>query len=263
MGLETGWLPATPVGDTLLRRFLHNQADVNGIVARASGGTTQRHDGVALADSRSPVAFLNQAILMAPVLRADDPVLDEVERFFGGGGGPATLLSAWPTPDLSGRSWSLVGHPVFVVRSPGPVSYRGRDGVEVGVIGEAAVDDLVAAERILVDGFPLEEARGAGPGAVLPTGLLGSGLEMRIGFLDGDPVGVGEVFVSHGVTNLCLAATLPRARRRGVWEALVWERVATAPDLPAAAFTSDLSRPGFVRMGFLPITRFTLWALPS
>jgi hypothetical protein len=44
-----------------------------------------------------------------------------------------------------------------------------------------------------------------------------------------------------------------------VWEALVWARVADAPELPAIAYTSDYSRPGFVRMGFLPITRFTLW----
>ena len=34
----------------------------------------------------------------------------------------------------------------------------------------------------------------------------------------------------------------------------------TDPALPAVAFTSDHSRPGFVRMGFLPITRFTLWS---
>jgi hypothetical protein len=33
------------------------------------------------------------------------------------------------------------------------------------------------------------------------------------------------------------------------------------PDLPAVAFTSDYSRPGFLRMGFLPITVFTLWAV--
>ena len=32
-----------------------------------------------------------------------------------------------------------------------------------------------------------------------------------------------------------------------------------APDLPAVAFTSDDSRPGFERMGFLAVSRFTLW----
>jgi hypothetical protein len=47
-----------------------------------------------------------------------------------------------------------------------------------------------------------------------------------------------------------------------VWEALVWARVGSAPDLPAVAYTSDDSRPGFRRMGFLVVSRFTLWARP-
>jgi len=68
---------------------------------------------------------------------------------------------------------------------------------------------------------------------------------------------------AHGVVNLCLAATLPPARRRGVWHALATARCASTPDLPAVAFTSDYSRPGFLRMGFLPITRFTLWAVAA
>ena len=45
-----------------------------------------------------------------------------------------------------------------------------------------------------------------------------------------------------GVVNLCLAATLSAARRRGAWQALVAARCAASPDLPAVAFTSDYSR---------------------
>ena len=80
-------------------------------------------------------------------------------------------------------------------------------------------------------------------------------------YLDGTPIAVAASHTAHGVVNLCLAATLPTARRRGVWHALVATRCAGTPDLAAAAFTSDYSRPGFLRMGFLPITRFTLWAV--
>jgi hypothetical protein len=68
------------------------------------------------------------------------------------------------------------------------------------------------------------------------------------------------VHVGHGLVNLCLGATLPGVRRRGVWRSLVWERVSEDPGKPAVAYTSDDSRPGFLRMGFLPVTRFTLWA---
>ncbi len=72
--------------------------------------------------------------------------------------------------------------------------------------------------------------------------------------------GSGIELAGHGVVNLCLAATLPAARRRGVWGALVWARVDDHPELPAMAFTSDDSRPGFEHLGFLVVTRCTLWA---
>ena len=77
--------------------------------------------------------------------------------------------------------------------------------------------------------------------------------------MGGEPVAAAAGFVGSGVVNLCGAATLPAARRTGAWGALVRARMADAPDLPALAYTSDFSRPGFVHMGFLPITRFTIW----
>jgi hypothetical protein len=105
----------------------------------------------------------------------------------------------------------------------------------------------------------MEEAADAEPGSIMPVGALDHGLRVRIGRHNGEPVAVGMNHVSHGVVNLCLGATLPAGRRKGVWEALVWSRASDGPDLPAVAFTSDYSRPGFERMGFLVVTRFTLW----
>jgi hypothetical protein len=254
--LENGWLPSTPVGDTLLRRFVHNQADHNEAMASAHGGRAERTDAVFLADSNCPVPYLNEAILARPVLTADDPVLDDVEAFFEGRTG-LTLLSIWPTPDLSGRGWSLVGHPALVARAPGPVTATPAEGVAIRRAETAG--DFETAEHVAIEGYPLEEARGAPPGSVLPAALAGGPITVRLGLLDGAAVAIGNVFVGHGVVNLALGATMPAARRRGVWEALVWARVAEDPTLPAVAYTSDFSRPGFIRMGFLPLTRFTLW----
>ncbi|MDQ3342901.1 MAG: hypothetical protein M3425_03800 [Actinomycetota bacterium] len=255
--LESGWLRDTPVEDTLLRRFVHNQAAHNGVLADAHGGRAHRADGVFLTDTGSPVPFLNQAVLARPLTGLDDDVLDRVDSFFDPVDN-ATLLSIWPTPDLTARGWSLIGHPAVVARSPAPLAHYDAPAVQVRRAATAA--DFEAAERIVVEGYPLDEARHGPVGSVLPPALAGTDLEVRVGVLDGDPVGVGNVFVAQGLVNLSLGATLPAARRRGVWEALVWARVATAPDLPAIAYTSDLSRPGFIRMGFLPLTRFTLWA---
>lgn len=258
--LETGWRGDTPITDNLLRQFLRNQAEVNELVARAQGGATAWVDGGVLADSRTPVPYLNQLLLERPLPDAGDALLDECDRFFRGAGRAVTLLSAWPTPDLRARGWSLLGHPAFVLRAPAPPAPVEHDGVEIVVAGDAS--RLAAAERVAIDGYPLDEARSLAPGAVFGPGLLGTGLRVRLGHLEGDPVAVGNSYVGHGVVNLCLGATLPKARRHGVWESLVWARIADAPGLPAVAYTSDLSRPGFVRMGFIPILRFTLWAKP-
>ena len=105
----------------------------------------------------------------------------------------------------------------------------------------------------------MPEAVGLPPGSIFPPSLVDSGMTVRLGLVDGEPVAIGNSHIGQDVVNLCLGTTLPAARRRGVWEALVWARVADAPQLPAVAYTSDYSRPGFLRMGFLPISRFTLW----
>jgi len=254
--MENGWLADTPVGDTLLRRFVHNQADHNEAMANAHRGRVDRTDAVFLADSGCPVPYLNQAILARPVLSPDDTVLEFAEGFFEGRSG-VTLLSIWPTPDLSGRGWSLIGHPALVARAPGPVSATTADGVGIRRAETAA--DFETAERVAIEGYPIESAAGAPAGSVLPATLAAGPITVRLGLLDSAAVAIGNVFVGHGVVNLALGATLPAARRRGVWEALVWARVAEDPDLPAVAYTSDYSRPGFIRMGFLPLIRCTLW----
>jgi hypothetical protein len=143
------------------------------------------------------------------------------------------------------------------VRSPGPFEHTPPPDVVVEEVTTA--ERLAVAERVAIDGYPIEELADAPAGAAFPPGMLETGVLCRLGLLEGEPVAVGLRHRSRAVVNLCLGATLPAARRRGVWESLVWARVADAPDLPAVAYTSDFSRPGFKRMGFLPVTRFTLW----
>jgi hypothetical protein len=258
--VETGWLPTTPGDDNVVRRFIRNQGALNEAFAAACIGRVQHTDDVFLADAGSVVPYVNQAVLTRPLTGPDDAVVDLVDDFFPRTR-PATLLSVWPTPDLSPRGWVLAGHPMFVVRAPGPVpTTLRRPGVDVELV--TTPDLLERAERVIVEGYPIEEAADAAPLSVLPERLLGSRVHVRLGRVDGEPAAAANVYVDEGVVNLCMAATLPDARRRGVWQALVWDRVDEAPDLPAVAFTSDDSRPGFVAMGFLPMLRLTLWFRP-
>ena len=101
--LETGWLPDTLIGDSVLRRFVANQADLQDHLAGAVGGRSDRTPDVALSDSGVAAAYLNQAVLLRPIRDAHDAVLDQVASFYAGSAG--LLLSPWPTPDLAGRGW--------------------------------------------------------------------------------------------------------------------------------------------------------------
>jgi hypothetical protein len=262
-GLATGWGAHEPIDDSVLRRFVFNQADVVRAMADGPAGRTATDDDVVMVDSGGPVAYNNMAVLLRPVTRADDPVLDRVADFYAetaASGRVALLLSVWPLPDLRSRGYVLGGHPMFVVRAPGPVTAPAREGVEVRDV--TTVDDLLTLEHVAVDGYPIDEAKDSPAGTVFTDTLLDSPVALRLGFADGEPVAGAAALDAHGVVNLCFAATLPAGRRRGVWSALVWARVDQAPDQPSVAFTSDDSRPGFVRMGFLPVTRFTLMVRP-
>jgi hypothetical protein len=258
--LDNGWLPDTPVEDSVLRRFVFNQAQLNELVAKHAAGRVDRTAGVSLADARSPVAYLNQAVLLQPLLDADDPTVEVIENFTDASAHSSTLLSLWPTPDLQPRGWDLVGHPMLVLRSPGPTPIVDTHGVQVEFARSAG--ELAAAAQVAIDGYPFGEA-GLEAGDLFPAEAVRHGLTVRVALVDDEPSAVGNSLVANGVVNLCLAATLPTARRRGAWRRLVWERVAEAPDIPAIAFTSDDSREGFERMGFLPITRLTLWSRSS
>ncbi|HUR14350.1 MAG TPA: hypothetical protein VM097_07640 [Mycobacteriales bacterium] len=251
--LENGYLDDTPVQDTVLRRFLHNQADLTALIAEAGGGDVVRRADVVVAAFDTPVVYQNEAVLLRPLTGLDDEVLDLAEAQLAARHG--VLVSAWPTPDLTARGWELVGHPTFVVRGPQPAV------ADRSVVRRATTpEELAVAERVVAEGYPVPEAQGAPPGFGYPAGVLGSALNVYLGLHEDEVVATAASYEAHGLLNLCMAATLPAARRHGVWSALAHTRLAQAPHLPAAATTSDYSRKGFEKLGFQPVTRLTMWA---
>jgi hypothetical protein len=49
-------------------------------------------------------------------------------------------------------------------------------------------------------------------------------------------------------------------RGRGYGEAMTWPATLADADAPSMLIASDLGRPTYERMGYLPMARFTLWA---
>jgi hypothetical protein len=257
--LESGWAPATPIGDTILRRFVFALAEAWVPAVAAMGGRIVRSDDFVATDIGRPAGLGNAVTLLRPLPgdpEAAGALLDRIEATLATGSGTVVLLSAWPTPDLRPRGWQLAGHPPFHLRPPAPLPEAAPSELRIARVADAgSVRDF---ERVLVEGYPFPDVA---PGTMFDERLItAAGPHLEVGYLAGQAVTVGARHIGHGLVVLALGATLPAARHRGCWSAMVRSRLAAAPDLPAAALFSDDSRPGAERLfGFLPISRFTLW----
>ncbi len=214
------------------------------------------------ADSGSPNPFPNSATLLAPLTPETAPAVTErLERFYAAGtGGPWLLWCPWPAPVLARLGFGLDGHPPLMVCPPGALRVPRVSDLEIVEVRDAA--GLEAAERVLVDGFPVPELQPYRPGSMLDTRVLGGDWHIFLGFAGGRPVTTSSALVSDGVVGVHMVATLPEARGRGYGAAITAHAAHCQPKLPAVLQSSDMGRPVYLRLGFTIATRFSLWYHP-
>jgi hypothetical protein len=255
--LENGWLADTPVGDSLQRRFVLGFAEWIESSGLAAGHPVLRTDDLVAVDEHSAHLLLNSGILLHPLAAADvGRVLGDVLGLYAGGaGGPFSVFSPWPTelPDLE-----VGGHPPLMLRLPAPAAPPVPDGLEVV---EVTTPDLLAEyERVLVEGFPLDELQPWQASVALhPSSLHVPGVRMFVGLDDGRGTCGATSIVAHGVNHVEWVATLPEARGRGCGAAVTWAATLAAPDVPAMLIASEMGRPVYERMGYVVLDRWTLF----
>ena len=260
--LATGWEPDAPVDDTIVRQSLLNFAAMNEHIVAAMGGRVRRHSHVSMTDAGSACAFLNAAMLLQPLLPGDDSVLDAIDDFYGDTTeGAVTVWSAWPTPDLRSLGWQLEGHPPLMMRPAGGAAPDAPPDLRVDEAVDAGALDGFA--HVLIDGFPIPELQPFRAGSFLDARVLGSALRLWVGATHDRPVASAAAYVAAGVVGVNFVATLPHERRRGYGEAVTWRATMADDALPAVLLASDAGRPVYARMGYLPVTRFSLWVRPS
>jgi len=247
--LRTGWEEGTPSTDTLSLAALRAMADRTTDWAEAAGGRVRRDPRMVLADALSPCLFLNVATVSAVV----DPATARAVADFFPAGRPFLLATPHPTADLRPAGLAPVGHPPFMVRAAGGTAPEPPPGVTVAEIRDAAGLDVWG--RVLAEGFPA-------PHSPAPAALLGGPARFWLAWADGEPVGTALSYVAHGVVDVEAVATLPGHRRRGVGAAVTWAATLADPDLPAVLIASDDGAGVYREMGYLPVTRWTLWCRP-
>lgn len=255
----TGWEPDVSVSDTVLRAYVENFAGELASYAASRGGRVVRTDRYLLADHRSPAAIFNAAVLLRPAVDDFRSVATEVANSFApDGGGSIFLWSPWPTPAMEDDGWRLGGHPTFAVRPPGGRLPDATPRARVERVTDPS--RLADWEQVVVNGFPFEDLQPHRKGSLAGEALLDDPAAMLwVAYDDETPAAAAALHVEHGIAGFAMGATLPEYRRRGLWFALVRARLLERPDLMAASVFSSDSRPGAERIGFVPVTRWTLW----
>jgi hypothetical protein len=255
--LTHGWEPGLPSDDSLLRRFVLASADRAAAMAALAGGRSFRTEAIALADPASPVFFDNAAVLLQPPEYVDlHAAMSAMVRFY-----PAdrhfALLSAFPTPDLTGYGLELMGHPPFMFRPAGGVAPPIPADLVVRQVGdETALADFVVT---LIEGYPMPGAEGT---PLADTRLLGSDIRLFVCYVEDQPVATAGARIGHGVNDVEWVATRSEHRRHGYGAALTWAATLAEPSLPAVLIASDDGQPVYEAMGYVRLQRLTMWHRP-
>ncbi|MCE0765672.1 GNAT family N-acetyltransferase [Pseudonocardia kujensis] len=278
----SGWEDTTPDGDSLTLAAVRAMTDRAARWAEAAGGTVRRVGGLVLADALSPCVFLNAAVSAGPVdldaaravaTAANPPTVPALPTVppvppvppvapvavmatvaTTSPGRPWLLVTPHPTPDLRPAGLQPMGHPHFMVRPADRAAPPLPSGVTV-----TEVDDpggLAEWGDILAAGFPA-------PASPVPPALLGGPARFWLAHADGRPVATALSWTGHGVVDVECVTTLPRYRGRGLGAAVTWAATLADPALPAVLISSDDGHGVYRRMGYLPVSRWTLWYRPS
>jgi ribosomal protein S18 acetylase RimI-like enzyme len=260
--LETGYGDGTPGGDNLLNDFARGDADAYEALARARGDRVLElpQFNVTFLDGSSGSPFGNAVVMRAPLdEEAWRECASHMHAFFAEApGGPFLVMSAWPTPDLRPHDFGLVGHPPLMLRPVGPLARRTVTGFEIIPVTDAqTARDF---ENALIHGYPIPEMQPFVPGAFLPATALGNDRWRHfVGYLDGQPVATGSSFVTDHFQHVEFIAALDAARGRGIGYEITAHVTVVDPDRPAMLIASDLGRPIYDKLGYVTISRHTLW----
>jgi GNAT superfamily N-acetyltransferase len=253
--------PLTPTVDaataTMTDRALAATADRALRAAVAMDRPARADDDLVVAWQGDRGVFTNTAVVLAA-----DPDWDALAARVAGvvpEDRPVMLVTAAGTPATLGPGWQFVGRPPLMVRAAG-------GAVAVADLGVRPVNDphaLAEFERALVEGYPDPTLQPYRFGDVYDGRVLGGATRFYVADAAGATVATASGHVAAGVNLVEMVTTRAEWRGRGFGAAVTWAAATTDPSLPAVLIASDLGRPVYERLGFVAVSRWTLWLRPG
>lgn len=254
-GLTTGWEPEVGAEDSLIRAYVLATAERSEVIAEAAGGRAGYTEVASMADAGSPVMFDNVVTFLRPLTadEAREAVADALAFFPDGQAFVA--LSAWPIPGAGDLGVELMGHPPFMLRPAGPPPDGWDAGLELREVRD--VDELAVFLQTIVEAYPMP-----GDSALVVPAILDTPVRFWVGYEGDRPVGTAGVFVGHGLNDVEWVSVHERDRGKGYGAALTWAATLADPERPAVLIASDPGQPVYERMGYVRLTRMSMWFRP-
>ncbi|MEU4694081.1 GNAT family N-acetyltransferase [Actinoplanes sp. NPDC023714] len=196
-------------------------------------------------------------------VRGDDYLLAEHDTgarviLVGGAARAAEVLALAPRRTLIVEdAFGILGaHEPGTLRMPIMVRRPGRVVAAASRVRVEEVRDeagLAAAERVIVDGFPLPAHQPWRRGGAMPADVLGRpGWRVWLGRCDGDgePAAAAYTFDDGTAVGVYWLATLPEHRSKGAGRAVLTTALAAAPDRHFTLIATEAGLPLYESAGF-------------
>ncbi|MEJ2852681.1 MULTISPECIES: GNAT family N-acetyltransferase [unclassified Saccharothrix] len=240
----------TSVVPAALALATHNSDVLHTVLAETRGHELIRRPGFTA--MRGP--GLVRVLVRGPEPAADD--VAEMADLVAAAGERRVTVVEDPFAVLDCADWGLGSRELPVMaRQPGPVSPPALDVTPVETVAQ-----LAAAEKVVLDGFPLP---GFAPGEALTPALLDRP-EARLHLVarDGEPTGACLSILDGHATGLYWVTTLPEHRSRGVGRALLAAAL-DGVDGPATLTATEAGRPLYDSFGFTVVAHAKWWWKPT
>jgi hypothetical protein len=256
--LTNGWEPDVAPSDSIVRQAVDAHVSWARTLTAAARGDFTEGGGWCAGHGGGASALVNWAIVTSPPRDWADTVRSISAAYPEGVS--AILISPFPTPDLSSYGFALVGHPPLMFRPTSTSTTVPATALDVREATTA--QELQAAERVLVEGYPMPDMADMPPGDFYRGEVVDGPTRVFVGYDDGRPVATSAAHSAAGVTVVENVAVLGTARGKGAGAALTWAATSSWPDQGAVLIASDDGQPVYERLGYLRIVRWTCWLRP-
>jgi hypothetical protein len=256
--LTTGWEPELEPADSLVRQAVLAHVSWARVIATAARGSAVDQPGWGAGRTNRGSPMLNWVVIKRPPTDFA-AVLAEVAAWMADGG-PYLVVCPFPTPDLSEFGVALLGHPPLMLRPTGDAR---APETPLDVRRAASAEECAAAERVLIEGYPLPELDQLPPGDFYRRELLEGSTQVFVAYDGPTAVATAAAHSAAGITVVENVAALSAARGRGAGAAVTWAATRAWPDQPAMLIASDDGQPVYERLGYLRLVRWTVWMHPS